>query len=231
MDVAESEKFLSFLNSLQEGDPPEGQSLLRLAFQRYQHQTVDSDRRAENLLLANLQIGFHEQIRLQPEIREAMTTGPAAADNQGRLAVKALFPDTRFKRPSRMIAALLRIPASRFQKYVNGLTCRIVTESLMVLSMPNNILLDLHHNLSFPYPESLTSLHDDALIQFLSLVEPAGKSNDDCGAADWSVLPQRVHFIAHLFRAFHENAALFDAPFTEEQVQELMAGNIPKGKF
>jgi hypothetical protein len=227
----DSEMFQSFRNSLQEGDPPDGQSLLRLAFERYQKQAADPGSRAQNLLLANLQIGFHEQIRLQPEIREAMTAGPYTADNQGRLAVRALFPDIRFKRPSRMIAALLRLPASRFQKYVNGLTCRIITEGLMVLSLPRDILLDLHRNLKFPFPESLTSVQDDALRQFLSLIEPSGNTVDDCGAVDWSVLSQRVHFIAHLFRAFQEKAELFDAPFTEEQVRELMTGSVPTGEI
>jgi hypothetical protein len=227
----DSEMFQSFRNSLQEGDPPDGQSLLRLAFERYQQQAADPGSRAQNLLLANLHIGFHEQIRLQPEIREAMTAGPYTAGNQGRLAMRALFSDIRSKRLSRMIAAFLRLPASRFQKYVNGLTCRIITEGLMVLSLPRDILLDLHRNLKFPFPESLTSVQDDALRQFLSLVEPSGNTVDDCGAVDWSVLSQRVHFIAHLFRAFQEKAELFDAPFTEEQVRELMTGSVPTGEI
>src|SRR4029077_16685053 len=119
--------FRSFKDRLQDGDPPEGQGLLRLAFESYQQQTTDPGQRAQSLLLANLQIGFHEQIRLQPEIREAMTAMPSTMDNQGRLALKALFPDIHFGRISRMVAALLRIPASRFQKYVSNLTCRVVT--------------------------------------------------------------------------------------------------------
>jgi hypothetical protein len=169
----DSEMFQSFRNSLQEGDPPDGQSLLRLAFERYQQQAADPGSRAQNLLLANLHIGFHEQIRLQPEIREAMTAGPYTAGNQGRLAMRALFSDIRSKRLSRMIAAFLRLPASRFQKYVNGLTCRIITEGLMVLSLPRDILLDLHRNLKFPFPESLTSVQDDALRRFFrSLSRP-----------------------------------------------------------
>jgi len=227
--TVDSETFRSFKNGLQDGDPPEGQGLLGLAFERYQQQTAEPARRAQSLLLANLQIGFHEQIRLQPEIREAMTAMPNTVDNQGRLALKALFPDIHFGRISRMVAALLRIPASRFQKYVSNLTCRVVTESLMVLSLPRDILLNLHRHVEFPYPESLAGIQDDLLLKFLSLVEPSGKTVDDCGANDWSILSQRVHFIAHLFRAFQENADLFDAPFSEEQVRELMAGNVPTG--
>jgi hypothetical protein len=229
--AVDSETFGAFKNGLQDGDPPEGQGLLRLAFERYQQQTADPVRRAQGLLLANLQIGFHEQIRLQPEIREAMTAMPNTVDNQGRLAVKALFPDIRFGRTSRMIAALFHIPASRFQKYVSNLTCRVVTESLMVLSLPRDTLLNLHRNVERPYPESLAGIQDDALLQFLSIVEPSGNTVDDCGADDWSALSQRVHFIAHLFRAFHENADLFDAPFSEEQIREFMAGNVPTGKL
>ena len=101
----------------------------------------------------------------------------------------------------------------------------------MVLTLPRDILLDLHRNIAFQYPESLTSVQDDVLQQFLSLFEPSGKTLDNSGAVDWSVLNQRMHFISHLFRAFQEHADLFEAPFSEEQIRELMMGRVPKGKI
>jgi len=50
--AVDSEAFRSFKNGLQDGDPPEGQGLLGLAFERYQQQTAEPDRRAQSLLLA-----------------------------------------------------------------------------------------------------------------------------------------------------------------------------------
>ena len=63
-----------FCDGLRPGDPPDGQRFLRQAFTHY-HRALATDNAktgAELLLLANLEIGFHEQTRLQPEIVEAM---------------------------------------------------------------------------------------------------------------------------------------------------------------
>ena len=51
----------------------------------------------------------------------------------------------------------------------------------------------------------------------------------DCGAADWSGLDARLHYIAHLFRALHDDASLFDAPFTDVQLEAMSAGRLPDG--
>ena len=63
-----------FCNGLRPGDPPDGQRYLRQAFRRYSQALVETDakRKCELMLLANVEIGFHEQTRLQPEIVEAL---------------------------------------------------------------------------------------------------------------------------------------------------------------
>ena len=59
---------------LRPGDPPDGQRYLRQAFAHYERRAAERDpkARAELAVLANLEIGLHEQTRLQPEIREAL---------------------------------------------------------------------------------------------------------------------------------------------------------------
>jgi hypothetical protein len=229
-DIAmDSDAFRSFQQGLREGDPPEGQRLLRLAFERYQRQSARPVERDEGILLANLQIGLHEQTRLQPEIQEAMEAGPDTADDLGERILKAFFPGIRFGFFSRWVAALLHMPASRFRKYMRDLTRRIVTESLMRLAMPRDLRLDLHLNIQRPFPEALVKIRDAALLELLDGFEPIGEMIDDCGATDWSDLKQRFHFIIHLFRAFQEHRDLFDAPFTAEQVRALMDGKVPAG--
>ena len=52
---------------------------------------------------------------------------------------------------------------------------------------------------------------------------------DDAGARDWSDLDQRMHYIVHLFRCFHEREDLFSPPFTPAQIERLLAGVIPEG--
>jgi hypothetical protein len=234
----ESEIFQGFQRNLREGDPPDGQSLLRLAFMQYQQSVQGPDQAAQKTLLANLQIGLHEQTRLQPQIREAMEAGPDSAEELGKLVLKAFFPRFRPGAFSWPVTALLQFPASGFRKYVRDLTCRIVTESLMVMTLPG-LVLDLHRHLEFPFPASLKTIDHPALVELLARFEPpsgtsgtsgtAIKTIDDCGAKDWSDLQQRIHFIIHLFRSFQEQADLFHPPFTREQVLTLMSGKVPTG--
>ena len=52
---------------------------------------------------------------------------------------------------------------------------------------------------------------------------------DDCGAHDWSVLHQRMHYILHLFRSWHEHPELASRPFTPSQLASISEGVIPDG--
>jgi hypothetical protein len=71
---ADSPQLRAFLSGLRPGEPPDGQRYLHQAFTRYARvaATTDEAARAQLLLLANLEIGMHEQTRLQPEIRESL---------------------------------------------------------------------------------------------------------------------------------------------------------------
>jgi hypothetical protein len=40
-----------------------------------------------------------------------------------------------------------------------------------------------------------------------------------------------MHFIADLFRAWHEAPQLLASPFTVEQVLEMRAGHVPEGRL
>jgi hypothetical protein len=220
-----AEAYQKFQGGLRDGEPPEGQSLLRTAFEHYRQS------KPQNTLLANLLIGLHEQTRLQPEIREAMVAAPETADRLGSRTLGVLFPGLRPGRLSRLLAFVLQVPAARFQKYVGDLNCRVVTETMMMMTLPPSLNLDLHRNVDFPFPESLHTLQEASLIELLARFEPAGGAHDDCGARDWSELPQRVHYIIHLFRAFQERVELFTPPFSEDQVRTLMSGKVPRGSL
>jgi hypothetical protein len=38
-----------------------------------------------------------------------------------------------------------------------------------------------------------------------------------------------MHYIAHLFRAFHDDASLLAPPFTASQVSAIQGGHLPNG--
>ena len=61
--------------------------------------------------------------------------------------------------------------------------------------------------------------------------EPVAPAPDDCGARDWSDLHQRMHYIVHLFRAFHLSKQLSQPPFDPDQVASISRGVIPEGEL
>jgi hypothetical protein len=221
-----------FLDRLRPGDPPDGQGYLRQAFSRYQRQRFEADRRrrAEMLVLANLEIGLHEQTRLQPEIREALDAAHATKQDLGRRALQAVFPSAAgWPAPLRLPAAgAFRLVAAGEQRTADRLVRESVTRSLMVLTLPGRVLaLGVH--LDDPFPEDLREPADEELAELIARYEPVPPAPDDCGARDWSVLGQRMHYISHLFRAFHGRAELHDPPFTAAQLRELERGELPSG--
>ena len=211
----------TFLGSLAPGEPPEGQRYLRQAFARYLRQARRSGEKAgaELLLTANLEIGLHEQTRLQPEIREALDAAYVTHHDLGRRVLDALLPrGTRGRRavPDPVAAAVLGWTAARIERTGSELARGVISRSLMVLSLPGRVLW-LGSHLADPYPETLRSITDHDLTELIGRLEPAAPAGDDCGARDWSVLEQRMHYILHLFRAWHENPALAHPPFTPAQ--------------
>lgn len=223
----------AFVGSLKAGESPDGQQYLRQAFERYQRQSAETapGTRAQLLLGANLAIGLHEQTRLQPEIREAIDAAYTSQSGLGQRILDALLqPGTRARRatPDTAAAAVLGFTAARLQRHGAEIARGVITRSLMVLSMPGRVLW-LGAHLSDPYPEALQAITDQDLEALVTRFEPAAPAGDDCGAHDWSVLEQRMHYILHLFRAWHEHPELASPPFTAAQLASIRAGEIPEG--
>lgn len=202
----ESPEFEHFLDGFTPGEPPDGQRYLRQAFSRYQlqHAEPDRKRRTELIALGNLEIGMHEQTRLQPQIRQALD---------------AAIPEHQLG---------WRLLRRQLQRKLTELSREAITDCLMVLTLPG-IVLALGRNLKAPFPAELRSPDHPDLVALLALYEPTPPAADDCGAHDWSEFTQRMHYIGHLFRAFHERPELASAPFTPEQVALFRSGVVPQG--
>jgi hypothetical protein len=208
--------------------------LLSQAFAHYDRMRAESDpkARAELALLANLEIGLHEQKRLQPQILEALDAPFATQEDLGRRVLEALFPSA----PSWW--RILRGPATAavglfargVQRVSSKLAREVITDSMMVLTLPGRVLA-LGTNLADPYPPELTDPAEPELKELLARFEPVPPELDDCGARDWSDLHQRMHYIVHLFRAFQLSEQLADQPFTPEQIASFGRGVIPAGEL
>jgi hypothetical protein len=232
----DSPQFARFLDGLSHGEPPEGQAWLRRAFMRYQEQRFAADpaRRAELIAAANLEIGFHEQTRLQPEIRESLDAPlTTARDLKGRL-LDALLPARGVLRALAgrgPIASLLVSAADALRTRLARVSREVITECLMVLALPGGTVLRLGRALDTPIPEGLRSPSHPDLGQLLKTFERCAPSSVDAGAEDWSELRQRMHYILHLFCAFNERSDLFAEPFTVAQIEAMGAGRLPEGRL
>jgi len=227
-----SPAFRAFAERLRAGDPPEGQRYLRAAFGRYQQLRGESEprHRAELAVLANLEIGLHEQTRLDPEIREALDAADATTQDLGRRVLAAVLPSSERWWPAarRPAAAAAGAVAAGLQRGSSKLARELITESMMVLSLPGRVLL-LGANLDDAFPDELRNPTERDLVELLARFEPVPPAADDCRVRDWSVFEQRMHYIAHLFRAFHLNQQLASAPFTPEQLAAIARGTLPDG--
>ena len=231
-DTPDGAAFERFAGRLRPGDPPDGQRYLRQAFGRYERLRVETDptARAQLTVLANLEIGLHEQTRLQPAIREALDAAYATKRDLGQRTLVALFPATArwwsvVRRPA---SALVGAAAARVQRAASELAREAITDSFMVLSLPGRVLA-LGAHLPDGYPEALRAPTNAELTELLARFEPAAPASDDCGARDWADLQQRMHYIVHLFCAFHAREELAGPPFTPAQVASFRRGVVPAG--
>lgn len=227
-------EFARFLAGLRPGEPPDGQDYLRRAFTRYQQQRFEPDPvvRAELVTLANLEIGLHEQTRLHPEIRESLDVPVATVKESRDRVLDAVLPDRGIWRSilgRGPIGMLIVATAGALRRHSQRLAREAITQCLMVLRFPGDRVISLGRPLDAVPPDALRPPSNRELVDLLARFE--SPSLDELGPDDWSELPQRMHFIARLFRAYHVFPELFSPPFSDAQVAEARAGRLPDGRL
>jgi hypothetical protein len=231
-------RIVEFCEALRSGEPPEGQRYLKQAFTRYHRamSTRDEKRRAELLLLANIEVGLHEQTRLQPEIAAALEAPVADPRELERRLFDLLLPGNRVVKWLRLALltvlgrkAAVRVAGEQLADQARVLVRLAVTKHLMTLALPGGDLLDLSEDLPATFPPLLAVLADPELLALLRTVDPTADSTAGTAARDWADLPDRMHYIADMFRCHALRGDLLDPPFTAEQVEALTAGRLPSG--
>jgi hypothetical protein len=231
-------EFESFCEGLSPGDPPDGQAYLRQAFTAYAAACRESDRkqRAELMLLANLAIGWHEQTRLQPQIAEALD---APFEEPVKLR-RDLLGDLLSLRIGFALRLLLELVPGRstavkkalddLDRGVKQIAHEAITELLITLALPGEVL-SLSRDVPGAFPAALQTIDNPDLRALLGLIDPTPDTTRASGTDDWSILTDRVHFIADLFRVYQERPTLLSDPFTAEQVAVIKSGHRPPGRL
>jgi hypothetical protein len=224
-----------FVERLRPGEPPDGQRYLRQAFARYYRARFETDpvTRAQLVLLANLEIGFHEQTRLQPQIAAALDAGVVDPRDVREHVLRALFPHATWIVRLRLRIARLIRRSTHLDVAIDALVAeegrlvrRILTRHLMSIDL-GTVHLRLGEDLGVEFPRSLREIVVPDLRDLLGRIDPTRDSLRDSGVVDWADLGDRVHFIADMFRCFQEATFLLDPPFSPAQVERLDAGERP----
>lgn len=211
-----------FCEQFRDGDPPDGQGYLRRAFRHYAQALAENNlkTRAELILLANLEIGFHEQTRLQPEIAESMDAGWISFLEFARPLFRSIFPAGGWfhlaylylmrllGRPTDLDLAIQALLAE-----VRSQLRRVITEIMMTIALPSGVVLRLGKDFTASFPESLKQITNLELIAFLEEHDLSPDGLSGTGAVNWADLPDRLNFIIGLFRRYQEHTDLFEPPF------------------
>ncbi|HRI61538.1 MAG TPA: hypothetical protein PK228_17490 [Saprospiraceae bacterium] len=218
----DADNIARFCNALKPGDPPDGQQYLKQAFNRYYEAFFEPDKKkkAEHILLANIEIGFHEQTRLQPEIAEGMEASVVDPRQFKDNLIRSLFPNqgwitaliSLFRRYFNMPTPL-DSAADKFATEARRRIRLFLTARLMELGFPKGVRLHLGKDLKANFPPDLKNLTNPDLIALLKKIDPTLDSLIDTGTVDWANLYDRLHFIADLFRCYQETSDLLSPPF------------------
>lgn len=221
-----------FLREVPAGTVPGEGDLLRSAFRHLAEALVEEDirRRAELMLLANLEIACYEQARVQPEILQALEAPYTSTSRLGRALLEAMAPgSSAWPRPLRApLVALAGVGGRVAEGALRTLLRRVITEAMITLSLPRGEIR-LGRALAGDPPECLRDPEHPELRSVLERFAPGPHDPDGTGADDWGRLEDRLTVIAAFFRLRHEDPSLYEPPFTARQLRAIRRGERPPG--
>ena len=230
--------FLSYLQQNQiEGDSY--QKLVQ-AYSAYQEAIFETDpkAKAELIFYANVLVGYHEQIRLNPAINNSLNA-PIEQIFKKRLLgglerlIEASIPGFLFL----LLSPLLKNSLTPVVHRMATDWRKISTKFLMQIEVPDGHL-DLSEDIPLiayepgkMFPEELAEIRNPALLKVLAELDHSSNSSKGSAAKDWGDLGERMNFIADFFRSAQQDKQLFWPPFNAEQTALIKQGIVPGGKL
>jgi hypothetical protein len=215
-----------------------GQEHLITACKHYYQALFDRDpkARAERILLANLLVGYHEQIRLQGPIVGSMEAPlDETLENGLVIAMVSLLQLTTPDFVEQMITPILTGPLKALAGKLAQDWRELTTHWVMTLELPEETL-NLGRDVPIPrsgrmFPEVLTTPQLPELAATLRALDRAPATSRGSAARDWGRVDERMNFITDFFRSRQQDASLYQQPFSDAQIAVLRAGDMPTGRL
>jgi len=219
----------------------DGQDLLGMALTAWYEASREPDpkRRSELMLLGNARMGLHEQIRIQPDIEQAL-----GAPLRNRIGDELGRSMEGFGRAlplglGRGFGTGVGVLERRALDFVAAALRRVITRRMMRLRLPRQ---DVWLGADVPtspggsvYPPELRELAHPALREMVARFVRNADSTEGSGAVDWVSLDDRMNYIIHLFRSRQKNHDLYTPPLDPGQLAAIApaaesAGQGPHAK-
>lgn len=218
-------KLESFLEQYVDPRPIEdgGQRYLQEAFKAFFSARFETDpkKKAESVLLGNLMTGYHEQIRVQPLIDKGLA---APFD----VFAEKLIPEDE------EIDTLLEETGIRILEYSRLIVLRAFTDMWMAYALPGSKMKlgqDVILPETFDFPDELLSLENPKTLEIVRMFDKDLNSLSGSAAENWANLNDRMTFLADFFRSHQRYSPLFDPPFSDDQIQSILANRVPGGSL
>ena len=137
--------------------------------------------RAQATFLANVQIGLHEQTRLQPEIREAMDAALLDVAEVRREILDRLETVVAAPVHAGVLKDLVNGLADDLAQEVRSVVRVVTTELMMTIGLPRGRTLRLGSDVNQRFPPTLKSLSNVELASLVATFDPTPDSPTDRG--------------------------------------------------
>jgi hypothetical protein len=217
-----SEAMAPVLKTIREQD---GADDVIAAFGGYAGARFAQANRPALVLQANTLAVAHEQLRLQPAI-----TGALNAPITDTLK-KVIEADVVGHLPVEEARPVLDGLVDEVCKLLDATWDTVLTEIIMQLVTATETF-DLRRDVppleGGMFPPDLLDIAGTTASTF-SRWDRTNGTGSPSGARDWAVLEDRMNFIVNLFRSRQQDAALFNPPFSNGQLEVLAEGQLPPG--
>ncbi|MFN0095000.1 MAG: hypothetical protein ACKVVT_09530 [Dehalococcoidia bacterium] len=213
-----------FVGALRPGTPAVGgQDLLKTAFRAWHAaaREADSGRKAQLVLLGNCSAVFHEQQRLQPLLNRSLEVPILDGVVQDAARRRVAGWPLRRLRP---VGNLVRAGWQRFATNTKAFAAYDLSEMSLGLGADVRGFAP-----GIDFPAALRTLDEPDLLALWSELGAPESSTAGSATTNWASLPDRMQYIATVFRSRQQDLGLLAPPFSRHQVEAIDAGIIPKG--